>query len=341
MVVHVLSKAFLVVSLLSIGASPRVEANEKEEKTKITADNITVTFKQDGKDVKILLRGNGNVSVLCDGSSLSGENLSLQADCVTVQSEEGAPLAVVDFEPDLAPFEPPKKDKPKKIGVQLQELDQALASQLQLTVDETLLIVEVKKGQPAAEAGLEKFDILLSIEEEPATQDRLGMVLSELEDGEELNVQVLRKGERHRVVLRPRTIDEKKKPLSVEWLLDPVSRAQLAVKYEPMRLKIEPFFNAKKGKLDLAITRAYTDMLLKAPQLKVREPQNMVPFNKIVPGSRKISLATVPKKPTRSEVLEELARIFEDVRSSLAKMEEVFKALEEDHSSKEAKKDLK
>lgn len=84
----------------------------------------------------------------------------------------------------------------KVIGVHLDRVGAALASQLKLDRDKTLLISSTTKNQPARKAGLEKYDIIVEIDGLPATNKNLAKAKDAHRVGEVLELVIIREGKR-------------------------------------------------------------------------------------------------------------------------------------------------
>lgn len=79
------------------------------------------------------------------------------------------------------------------LGVVVGPVDTALARHLRLAANQGLLLMDVAAGQPAANAGLEQYDVLLSIDGiAVGSREELGKVLDGKTPGESVAVQVRR-----------------------------------------------------------------------------------------------------------------------------------------------------
>jgi serine protease Do len=93
-------------------------------------------------------------------------------------------------------------DKPVAyLGVSTQDVDSALAFQLDLPVDEGALVVDVAPGGPADDAGIDPGDVIVRIEDQDVrTSEEVRDAIIDREPGEELEVMVVRaNGSRERV----------------------------------------------------------------------------------------------------------------------------------------------
>lgn len=82
-----------------------------------------------------------------------------------------------------------------RLGVLLEPVPAALRSHLRLGDDEGLLVTNVMPNLPAALAGVQQFDVLMSVAgEEPLTQMRLTEVLAQREPGETISIVAIRGG---------------------------------------------------------------------------------------------------------------------------------------------------
>jgi hypothetical protein len=106
------------------------------------------------------------------------------------------------------PSDAPSEAKPTAspvFGVRIDEVDEALASQLGLKEGEGALVASVEPGTPAEKAGLRKHDVILKVNEDPVV-DRGAFrrtVKSSLEKG--LKLEVLRQGKKEVVEVKPQS----------------------------------------------------------------------------------------------------------------------------------------
>ena len=83
------------------------------------------------------------------------------------------------------------------LGVQVQELDEDLAAYFDVKADEGLLITRVEEGTPAEEAGLKSGDILVTVGGQTVlTAQDIRDVLGDYEEGEEVDIEYIRKGKK-------------------------------------------------------------------------------------------------------------------------------------------------
>jgi serine protease Do len=82
------------------------------------------------------------------------------------------------------------------LGVQLHELDPDLAAMLGLEKSRGALVVDVPPGEPAARAGLRRWDVITGVDERAIeTTDELVRTISSLRPGREVRVSLLRDGQ--------------------------------------------------------------------------------------------------------------------------------------------------
>lgn len=94
------------------------------------------------------------------------------------------------------------------IGVQLADPDGALRGHFGLKRGEATLISGVYEGLPAASAGLEPYDIVVSVDgKSPAGPDELRQALRAVDAGKSIQLTVLKKGERKTLSVTPEKYD--------------------------------------------------------------------------------------------------------------------------------------
>lgn len=113
-------------------------------------------------------------------------------------------------EPKPEPPPPAPKPRPKFkptgrawLGVQPEELSEALAAQLDLEAGVGLLLVDVLPGSPAEKAGLKKNDILVAIDGKKIRGEQaLAEFMAGSKIGQEAEVTILRKGKKTRIKVK-------------------------------------------------------------------------------------------------------------------------------------------
>jgi hypothetical protein len=109
--------------------------------------------------------------------------------------------------PGIDEGEPPKV----MIGVALGSPDQALAKHLKLKPNEVTLLSEVYEDLPAAEAGLEQFDIIVEVDgHAPAGPDAVRGALKAKNPGDTLKLTILRGSEKKTVTVDVEAFDAEK-----------------------------------------------------------------------------------------------------------------------------------
>lgn len=89
------------------------------------------------------------------------------------------------------------------LGVHMDGASDVLASQLGIDADEVTVITGVLEGLPADEGGIRPFDVIVAIDGEvPADRESIRAVLRGLEDGDEIEFSVIRRGNRRDVIVR-------------------------------------------------------------------------------------------------------------------------------------------
>jgi serine protease Do len=95
------------------------------------------------------------------------------------------------------------------LGVSIQPLTEEIAEALGLDEKRGALVVEVLEGTPAAEAGLESGDVILSFDgKEVASPEELSRTVAETEVGDTVEIGILRGGERRTVNAKIALLEE-------------------------------------------------------------------------------------------------------------------------------------
>lgn len=186
-------------------------------------ESFTVAFNaSDEKHTYELKIVNGEIKVAkMDGKQLDDDQVKFVGDAVVFLSTDGkkinefiikgtqggkgvsassAPKALTWVEKADTAETPAAKPK-VMLGINLGEPSDAMRKQLKLGSDQRVILVEkVIDGLPAQKAGLEDFDVILSIDgSDFADGELLTKVLREKEAGDELKLIVLRSGDKLKI----------------------------------------------------------------------------------------------------------------------------------------------
>ncbi|MBI5154205.1 PDZ domain-containing protein [Candidatus Poribacteria bacterium] len=111
--------------------------------------------------------------------------------------------------------EPFQRAKRQMIGIGLGEPDEALASHLGLESGEGILVTEVHENMPAAKAGIQKHDIITSLDgKSPVTGEMLSEAIEAKNPGETITLGGLRGGKEFTAIV---TIEEAVEPPAPSW----------------------------------------------------------------------------------------------------------------------------
>jgi membrane-associated protease RseP (regulator of RpoE activity) len=88
------------------------------------------------------------------------------------------------------------------LGVEVQSMDQHLAEYFDVDEDEGILVTSVEEDSPAEQAEIHSGDVLIALDGEEITDtESITDILSEYEEGDEVELEYVRKGRRHSTVL--------------------------------------------------------------------------------------------------------------------------------------------
>lgn len=227
---HRLARPAIMAALLTAVGMPASLANaqfrvEYSDNTASTSREETVkgdrtfVFKSDdgehSYEVKIV---NGVVEFAAiDGERISKDRVRTEPERVVFLSDNGETLYEFKVPAMTQSAWAPKDgdgqqfviearvERPKvMLGINLSEPGDAMRKQLKLGKDQQVILVEkVIEGLPAQRAGLEDYDVILSIDGgDDANPERLTKVLREKSPGDTLKLVVLRGGERKEIVAK-------------------------------------------------------------------------------------------------------------------------------------------
>lgn len=214
-----MNQPLLILALLAALAC--CQAAPAQESREATAVQSTPGFSQlsvSGEHgVLLVSRGpDGAITAIRDGAVVPPERVRREGDHLRILDEAGTVLWELRLLPDgglVYPYDAKVDGRwreatafgawygestPRKvIGVMVDAVDSALASQLDIEPDAAFLISGVTEGMPAEKAGLAAHDVVVSIQGAgPATVDRLREVLDDKQPGDTIQIGVLRRGER-------------------------------------------------------------------------------------------------------------------------------------------------
>lgn len=99
--------------------------------------------------------------------------------------------------------------KRPRIGVSMGTLDEALAAQIGVKPEEAIILTEVESALPAAEAGVQKFDVVVAIDgQSPATEESLRSAVAGKQEGETVTLKIVRRGEHLEIPVRVRMVED-------------------------------------------------------------------------------------------------------------------------------------
>ncbi len=166
---------------------------------------------ENGVTVEVDRRGDRVVSVKVDGREVPPERVRLAGERLTVLDERGGTvlqrtLPRVAGAPNRAwvnpalplPAEIAGEPPPSvMLGVTLASPSPELAGNLKIDPTTTAMVLEVKPGQPAEKAGLQRFDIIEKVDgRESADEASIRRIIRSKKPGDTIELQVLRAGER-------------------------------------------------------------------------------------------------------------------------------------------------
>ena len=209
-------KAFRIVGscalLLAVQAAQAAGSTDPAHHLKSASINgkgsITIATLPDGRSYQATIYGNVTFNVVLDsGDSLlevvmkdgvaSAKLNDEPIDADRIHLDDNA-LRIVDaagdtlFDATVAPGVVPEKPR-VMLGVTVEAPSEALQSQLQLDPD-AVVIGQVYPDTPAADAGLEPFDILVSLDGKRVTRQNLTPMINKKKSGDVIKLVATRRG---------------------------------------------------------------------------------------------------------------------------------------------------
>lgn len=151
--------------------------------------SFSIQFETNGKQVTVTVRDK-KAKVYMGNKLLSSVQLGNQA--VRVTDPSGNRLLSITGWPNKAPMWAARR---ANLGVNVREIDSALAAHLGLDRKSCVIVASVQQKQAAAKAGIKKHDIITRIEDdEKITRSKLSSLVAKKKPGDVVEVEVLRQG---------------------------------------------------------------------------------------------------------------------------------------------------
>jgi hypothetical protein len=190
-----------------------------------TGENVVRIMRvvKDGHDVRVEQHGD-KVTAKIDGKDVPADAVTVKDGTIEVRDAEGKTV-LKDEWPEIQtgksvgrghattftlPVVPPgitwtgpmDEDSTPKVmlGITMEGADDEIIEQLNLPKGDYAVIKTVPEGLPAAKAGLQPKDIIVSVDgKTPASAETIREVMKEKKPGDKLNIEVARKGSRVKV----------------------------------------------------------------------------------------------------------------------------------------------
>ena len=211
--------ALLLAALSCCATSPAQQARTTTTATSVQSapGSSTLVITSGREPVTVMVGPSHDFKVMEGGKELSADRVRRVDDHLRILDEAGATLydirvlpgggLVYPYDAKVAAMGWPDMESlstwyesgpPRKIiGVMVDSVEGALASQLDLEPGSAFVISNVSPGLPASKAGLQPHDVVVSIEgEQPASVELLRETLDGKQAGDTVKLGLLRKGQR-------------------------------------------------------------------------------------------------------------------------------------------------
>ena len=194
---HIALAAGLIACL-----APSLDAQKKKSKpnpfTDFTRLPLATTWQPqsspvwidiEGSNVQIRVQSNGEVQVYVNGKLRTRRKPGSLGQPLVVKDAQGKARAKVRTAPRYVPT------KRASLGVQVTKLSAALASHLDLDVDDGVLVQTVTKNGAAQKAGLRRHDVIVGLGNSGGiTSTKLSRILGKHKPGDKIAIRYLRGG---------------------------------------------------------------------------------------------------------------------------------------------------
>ena len=210
-----MNQPLLILALLAaLSCCQAAPAQDASAVAQSTPGYSQLTISNEHGQVIVMHGPADEVTVIRDGQVLSGDRIRREGDHLRILDESGATLfdmrtlpggglvypydakvAAAGWGPGVSAWS--VSGTPRKIiGVTVEAVDSALASQLDIEPDAAFVISTVSEGLPAEKAGLQPHDVVVKINgETPATVDRLREILDGKQPGDTVQLELVRRGQ--------------------------------------------------------------------------------------------------------------------------------------------------
>ncbi|MCA8962274.1 MAG: PDZ domain-containing protein, partial [Planctomycetes bacterium] len=183
-----------------------------------------------GKNVGVMVTtdSDGNFTAKVNGEEVDESRIRRNGDDVDVLDEDGSVLlhfrmptqGKIEFPFGGRTWFPPRQEEPVRraaIGIRMETASDALAYHLDLQ-DPAVMVTDVVEGLPAADAGVQRFDVITSVDgKSGVTLESLRDAVASHQEGETIRFEIVRRGQRHTVDV---PVVMREMPSTARWVED-------------------------------------------------------------------------------------------------------------------------
>ena len=184
-----------------------------------TSDGVerVLRVKEDGRDIRVEQRG-GKIKATINGKEVPADAVTVKGGTIEVRDADGKTVLTEEWPeidvkvrtlggtpalsgtrtlPGVTWMQQPEELPQVMLGITMESADEDTVEQLGLPEGDYAIISSVPEGLPAAKAGVQPRDIVVSVDgKTPASSDAIREVMSQKKPGDVLKVEVARKGNR-------------------------------------------------------------------------------------------------------------------------------------------------
>jgi hypothetical protein len=224
------------LSILTISAMLALAGTARAETTTLVQDenagrSVTVTQNENDRKVSVRMVNGEVVSAEVNGKAVSKDKVTVMGDRLMINLDGQAPVTLKFRNPDtdvlilsdlpvsrlgstpdtvrlaqaaMADLTPPKS----MIGITMVVPSPELAGHLGLSEGQGVMITGVSETLPAGKAGLRQYDVVLKINDQPASEESIRSALRDAEPGSTIAMDVISRGERRTLKLTTIAFDQ-------------------------------------------------------------------------------------------------------------------------------------
>lgn len=158
------------------------------------AGPLCLIFTVEQDEVVVDVRG-GKPRLELNGEPMPERRYTIRGKWILIKDARGVPVASVTYSKEGGNVQILVPKRKAALGITMGTPGPSLAAHLGLDRERVVILDAIKPGSAAAEAGLEKYDVVTHVDgKAPATQQRVQEAVTKKKPGDRIRLRVVRKG---------------------------------------------------------------------------------------------------------------------------------------------------